>query len=364
MKKTSLHNSAPAVLMVAVLLPNLVACSEVAQVIEPAQVIEQSGNLRSDIFDRIRYLPQDSNRYRIPTQEDLAAWRQVVDATLRNNLTTAAQLLQELTPSYKVVKYTDTSGEEPRLYYLLIEAEVTQDGLNPSQVVTGWGTYFFDATPMRELAIEVPHPLADRFTELEGIEALLQLRCRSLLLFGSHRCASDTVSPCTQGGTFCAGGHRVSDASHGAHQDDHTVTNTFQAVHEEIFQFIPQIVAIQLHGNSNPSCSTVFLSNTGSDFGVIPDGNVSRLKASLDSLSVDTTICDHMPGPNECRFCGTQNLQGRWTNGSIVVPCEKSQPAPEDTERFIHIEQDLEMREQPAKRQLLIQAIAHTTFVQ
>lgn len=333
-----------------------------------AQVIERSGNLKEDVFSRITY-PRINSRYRIPTSQDLNLWRQAVDATLGGDLNTAAQLLDSLAPSYKVVVYTDTSTEERRVYYLLLEADVTPDDLIPT-VVLGWGTYFLDPAPWRELSIEVPHPVADRFTEVQGIDAFLQLRVRSLLLAGTHRCASNLDSPCSGTTTACdlqgpPTPYRVSDPAHGARNDDPTITNAFHVVHQAILQLIPPTVFLQLHGNSVSRCvdTNVLLGNTGNDYQVAAGGNILRLKASLDAVSSGMEVCDHRPGPGECDRCGTNNLQGRWTNGSTENACRISTPAV-DAEQFIHIEQNQNMRFSAENRQLVIQAIANTTFLQ
>jgi hypothetical protein len=338
------------------------------------QVLERDGDLRAEVFARLIFSPRDSDRYCVPTREALEVWRQAVDQTVQGNLTDAADRLQTFAPcppsppSYKVVRYTDTPSK--RLYHLLVEVD---DDLNPMSV-TGWGTYVFDPDPARQLSIEVPHPIADRFTERQGVDAFMQLRPRSLLLAGTHRCASLTESPCT-GATPTCGMVRASDAPHGATPEHPTVTNAFQIVHEVLFAAIPRTVYIQLHGNA--SCSAdVLLSNTDSEFTVVPGGNIERLQSSLEALVVTPTphpalsfrMCSSGQEP-ACDLCGTNNVQGRWTNGSVENACQipaRALPA----EQFIHIEQTLRMREEdqeprdPPLHQVLIRAIENTIFTQ
>lgn len=329
-----------------------------------AQVFERSGNLKTYVLDWVveEFLPKDQNGYRVPTRQDLDTWRQAVAAIQNGSLATAASLVQGIAPSYKVIKFTDTSASPPRLYYLLLEARVTADDIYP-YASTGWGAYAFDPAPARDLAISVPHIRADANTEYQGVEALIKLRARALLLFTSHRCASNSFSPCSGSSTTCStdGRLRVSDAAHGAISTDPTVTNTFQVAHEELMKANPATVVLQFHGNG--SCSSDFvLSNSGSDFRVIPDGNVMRLKQGLGSVSSKIQVCDHRPSESECNLCGTTNLQARYINGATVNPCQNSAPSPTEVERIIHIEQSPTVR-QPDKRALVIEAISRTVFV-
>jgi hypothetical protein len=338
------------------------------------QVIDRTGDLRAEIFDRLVFPVRDSNRYCLPTPEGLDVWRQAVDATLSGDLAVAANLLQNFAPcspfvpSYKVVRYTDASTQ--RLFHILLEAD---DDLNPT-AVTGWGTYFFDPSPLRELSIQVPHPRADLSTERQGFDAFSQLSVRSLLLAGTHRCASTSESPCS-GPTPTCNFVRASDPPHGATSDPR-VTNAFQIVHQAISTFMPRTVYLQIHGNS--SCSAdLLLSNTDSEFTIAPGSNVERLQASLEAIVITPPpdpplshrACSSRPEP-ACNLCGTNNLQGRWTNGSTDNACRDPARALPD-EPFIHIEQTLRMRQldqdplrDPPLHQVLIQAINSTMFVQ
>ena len=328
-----------------------------------AQVFELSGNLKQDILDPAAqtFLPRDQDLYRIPTSSDLNVWRQVISAMLHGAMATAAHLVQPIAPSYKVIKFTDTSSTPARVYHLLLEADLNGTNIIP-RAVTGWGLYAFDPTPVRDLAISIPHIRADTNTEFEGNEALVTLRPASLLLFTSHRCASNTGSSCDGSTTACARGFRVSDASHGANPSAPTLTSTFQVAHEELVKLKPSTVVIQFHGNAQTACSDVVLSNGGNNFQIIPDGNIVRLKQSLVALSINVIVCDHRPTPGECNLCGTTNLQARYSNGSTATPCQNPGPSPTNVERFIHVEQSQGIRQTPQTRRTVIQALEETTF--
>jgi hypothetical protein len=348
------------------LLGLFLVCLPVSTLATP-RVIEQRGDLRADVLSRLSF-PRSDKLYRIPTQRDLQEWRRAVEAMLQGDLAGAAQSLGAIAPSYKVVRYTDASTEEPRVYHLLVEADLTPTGIVPT-VVVGWGTYVFDPAARRELSIQVPHPRADRFTEDQGVDGFLQLRARSLLLAGTHRCASETESACDGLTTACgspAAPFRISDPSHGARACDPTIANPFQVVHEAVFLIIPQTVALQLHGNSALACAGlhVLLSNSGSDFRVATNGNIERLMQRLianGDAALNVQACGPVLGA--CNLCGTTNVQGRWTNGSTANACRVAAPA-KAGEQFIHIEQNPAMRSDRGNRQRLIQAISTTIFVQ
>jgi hypothetical protein len=331
------------------------------------KVYELSGNLRQVILDSAArtFVPRDENRYRIPTDMELEVWRQVMRAMLHGQLETAAKLVTPLEPAYKVIKFTDQSSTPARVYHLLLEADLKGRRIMP-RAATGWGLYAFDPTPVRDLAISIPHMKADAKTEVEGIEALVALRPASLLLFTSHRCASDTMSSCSGTTTVCTGGFRVSDASHGGAPSPLPpppfTTTTFQVAHEELVKLKPATVMIQFHGNAEPACADadVVLSNGGNNFRIIPHGNIERLTERLRApRSLRVRVCDHSPAPGTCNLCGTTNLQARYSNGSTVNPCQESAPSPTHVERFIHVEQSLRIRQNP---QRIIQAIKETAF--
>jgi hypothetical protein len=349
------------------LLGLFVLCLPVSTLAIP-RVIEQRGDLRADVLSRLIF-PRSDELYRIPTQRDLQEWRRAVEAMLQGDLAGAAQLLGAIVPSYKVVRYTDSSTEDPRVDHLLVEADLTPTGIVPT-VVVGWGTYVFDPAARRELSIQVPHPRADQFTEDQGVDGFWQLRARSLLLAGTHRCASETESACDGVTTTCgspAAPFRISDPSHGARACDPTIANPFQVVHEAVFRIIPQTVALQLHGNSADDCADVhvLLSSSGSDFRVADYGNIQRLMQRL-MANVDAALnvqaCSSPPAKGACNLCGTNNVQGRWTNGSTANACRVAAPA-KAGEQFIHIEQNRAMRSDD-NRQRLIEAISTTIFVQ
>lgn len=294
-----------------------------------ADVLEVTGNLRTVITDVRESIRQDayigSEAFRVPTLAQMSEWRAAVRSVLSGNLFDADRRLSTLAPSYNVVQFSDvTTG---RVYTLLVEAVVT-DRIVPT-IEKGWGTYVFDLDPLRELSIQVPHPIFDSGTELEGMEVFLQLGARSFLLAGTHRCANEAESRCSGTTTACT---RPERAAHKKSDVPHNPSNMFHQTHRQLMRSIPNTVAIQLHRNNQAGCPQVLISNTNFDYTAVPDGNVRRLASNFDIPSVG--ICD--PQPGSCNLCGTNNLQGRFSNGS-PSPCDTRASSP--NEQFIHIEQ-------------------------
>jgi hypothetical protein len=326
-----------------------------------AAVYDRTGNLKTWVLDWIKpeMLPDGGNRYRVPTAQDLDVWRQVVGYFYTGNLSAAADLVSMIAPYYRVVRYTDTSGNTPRLYYLLIEANMTPDDIQPV-VDTGWPLVIFDPNPLRELTLESPHPLYDQYTDDDLTEGIVVLRPRLALLSTSHRCSSNAFSVMSGSTPACkdSTGFRLSDPPHAA--TSNTATNPLQVAHEELVKRYGTIV-IQFHSKADTQCSEadMLLSNTGTPGGVAQNGNVIRLKQSLvaNGFTIQLYGID-----NTCALGGTGNLQGRFSNGSSN-PVTQDAPPPK-IETFIHIEQrNLGVRDTVTNRRRVLDAIAATSFV-
>jgi hypothetical protein len=324
-----------------------------------ATVHKATGNIKTSLLDKLQndYLPKNTNQYVTPSSNDLAVWRQVMFNLYTGNLATAADLVSGIAPKYRIVNFTDTS-ETPRSYYVLIEGNVSGGVIEPT-VEKGWGVFVFDPRPVRQLMLQAPHPVFDTNTDKQAVEGLLVVRPRALFLFTSHRCASDSPSVQVTSATPCdfpPPGYRMSDPPHGASSASPPVTNPFQVAHEEFVKLYPSDIGIQFHGNGQTSiCPKLFLSNTGDDGFVIPNGFLAQLHQRLLLSFPDARIYD---GADSCPLAGTENLQGRFSNGSMN-PVVDSSPAPHTVETFIHIEQLLAgVRDTEANRLNVLQAIA------
>jgi len=87
------------------------------------------------------------------------------------------------------------------------------------------------------------------------------------------------------------------------------------------------------------------------------DSPVARLYSELDSRFPDeqVTTCNAFDGVSaDEQLCGTTNVQGRVLNGSSRACTE---PAGTASGRFIHLEQNLSIRESEGSREAVIQAL-------
>ena len=246
---------------------------------------------------------------------------------------------------YELQRYQDTDLDPARTHYVLAEQHPFG-----STGFTGGGTYVYypDGVP---LAIEVPHPLFDTHTDLEGIEQYLQLGARFLLLSGTHRHSSPTATTCS--GTT---DYRRSDP---AHYDQHL----FQTVHEVADQTYADLLFLQLHGFGSSSLSAlqqatgitsdsavIVSQGTTADSTTAEQGFAARLAQAVNnSTNVQAVIYPYEYN----QLGGTRNVQGRYTNGSSD-PC--TQAAASHSGRFVHLEQSYTVRD--TQRSVITQAIA------
>ena len=146
----------------------------------------------------------------------------------------------------------------------------------------GWGLYAVapgGGTPPR-LVVEVPHPRADRRTELLGTELFTALRADALLVAGAHRTAGD-----------------------GAADVAHQPASAFAAVDRALVG--PGTVVLQLHGfdeSRHPGDAEVVLSSAEST----PGDLVEDLDGAFEGAGFDTCVYD---GDSCEALAGTQNAQ-------------------------------------------------------
>ncbi len=243
---------------------------------------------------------------------------------------------------YQLVEFLDTTTDNT--FYILREIEY------PGEVgYTGGGTYIFDPSmDAKDLVIQVPHPLHDSNTLAESGEFLTQARQRVTMIAGTHRNNSITETGCD--GTFSNGDkYRISDVAH--------YTDTlFHATHKHLMAALPTARFVQLHG----FCCSV-------DYGISEDVVVSEGHNSVppmnsfarlwqEHIDAEVFVADDGMGGDltEAALYGdgasvlgaTNNIQGRLING-VTEGDECDTAALGSTGRFIHIEQDPDVREEP-----------------
>ena len=275
--------------------------------------------------------PAGSNGFVVPTPTERADWKRLIEFLLDGNVQAVRSIIEQRFPSYALIRFTDT-GTDQTVWLLQERAPVER----------GWGAVVVNPAADRDLVVEVPHPVFDLDTHTQGADLFRKTGARALLLAGTARCANDVPSPCDGQSSVCGafGPYRVSDMAH--------VTEApFQAAHEVFTDRYPEATVLNLHGNGNSSCETVFLSD-----GVANETSsaVEELRQALQDRGVEAADS----GTSTCPLEGTTNVQGRHTNGS-TVPC--TEPATSATGTFIHVEQRREFRGSPERYQALIDAV-------
>lgn len=201
----------------------------------------------------------------------------------------------------------------------------------------------------RPLIVESPHSFFEGHTMEQAVETFRTLDARALLVNAGHRCSNQTASGCDGTTSVCGNSDepfRESDMAH-------TVRSFFQVAHQKIAAAYTQTWAVNLHGMSRDGFS---LSN-GTTNDTQADTPVAQLYAELDSRFPDeqVTTCNAFDSvASDEHLCGTTNVQGRVLNGSNQACTTAANTA---SDRFIHLEQNLSIRESETNRSEVIQAL-------
>lgn len=301
---------------------------------ETPAVVERhvQGDLRARVQDaRLTAMPGPASEGFVDAaSHELDRWREAVAALLEGDTTTVTELVDGPLFSYALIHLTDT--ETGDTYYILQEVPSVQ---------MGWGTVVVNPDPDRNVAVEVPHPMFEVGTDVEGADLFRRAGARALIIAGTHRCANRAPSPCDGESGVCGTGYyHVSDMAH-------MVEVPFQAAHELTVDRFPGAVSLSLHGHGRDRCETVFLSSGVADS--TPE-TVRDLRRALTRRGISAAV----PESSDCPLIGSTNVQGRYSNGSDQ-PCTR--PAPSASGTFIHIEQGRSFRESEETYSTLIAAV-------
>lgn len=198
----------------------------------------------------------------------------------------------------------------------------------------------------RPLMVQSPHSFFEGNTMEQAVETFRALDARALLVNAGHRCSNQTASGCSGTTSVCGDeDFRESDMAH-------AVESFFQVAHRGIATAYPSIWAVSLHsmGGDGFSISDGTTNKTG------PDSPVAKLFSGLENRFPEkrVTSCNAFGTVSSTkRLCGTTNVQGRQLNGSEQA-C--TQGANQASDRFIHLEQTLEIRKEEASRESVIKA--------
>jgi hypothetical protein len=294
------------------------------------------GGLGSEIYAIVQAMPgPNSEGMRIPTEAQMAAWEELVHAVLLGEIPAACQIIHSQGFPYHLVYFTDVRNNRER-YWMLRE---------DTPVSTGWGIYVFrtagdsqDSAEQFPLIIEVPHPVADWFTDPQAVTIFRQSRARALLVAGTHRCANSDFSTCT-GQTWACGpleAYRVSDAAH-------TARSMFQATHRALSTCDGRTIALQLHANSLTSCPDLFISNGTLFPGARSQALYQAASSACEGFTVDIADGVGLNGMDECVFTVGASAQAVYSNSCPADPavdaCADPPPHPAGAEQFISLEQ-------------------------
>lgn len=254
---------------------------------------------------------------------------------------------------YEVVEFLDTASGE--MFHLLRERFV------PGEVgFTGRGVFaFFSGSGVRDgLVIEIPHPVFDSGTLEQGALALPDVRPRVLAIAGTHRNNHLDPTTCDQGGDS----FRLSDVAH--HPD-----NFFHTAHIWLEANLPDMRTVQLHGSSGPGVppyddladDTVLTNGYDavpgvSDFGRLWANRIEAQGFLADGVDLTTVA---LFGEDTSHLGAINNLQGRVTNG-VTLGTECNTAAVSASDRFHHLEQDPDVREEP---QHILDALKEALFL-
>jgi len=261
------------------------------------------------------------DNYVEPNSTQLNTWNTVIDFLLADNLSGARSSVTTL--NYQITEFTDTSISPNQVFYVLEE--------KPPQS-NYWGTYVFSKTPTRNnLIIQSPHSKFDTNTGKQAVYCFKNTGAKVVLINGTHRCNSDSFSPCSGTTSVCGSNdsYRVSDLAH-------TTNSMFQETTENLLNTISNSVFIQLHGFAKNATDPYVIMSNGTRETPATD-YATLIKDAL--LVEDNTLTFELAHINTSwtRLIGFTNTQGRLINNSSDH-CNTS--ATTTSGRFIHIEQE------------------------
>lgn len=232
---------------------------------------------------------------------------------------------------YEVFPFYDAyNGRE---YCVAMEVEDAND----DQVVDrGWGTLIVNPTPERHLSIDIPHPIEDNNTDMEGIAIFKGVGAHTFVMAGANRYANAQASSCQSGEV-------VSDV---AHSIDNLFFPTVVEIDQHYSSAAIEHTAIQFHGMTSSGCPNVGIYIThGSEDAPQTSDSIVALKNALlavkPSWGVVGTQTVANPGQSgaTCGKNGTDNVEGRYLNtGDESLVCGSDVDIYNG--RFIHVEQD------------------------
>jgi hypothetical protein len=270
--------------------------------------------------------------------------------------------LLSLREMYEIGIFEDVEQLEHTIYCVLV---TTSSDFPWGTVIVRPITAGHNSNGHKNLSIDCPHPLHDRFTGEQSAAVFQGTQARSLVLSGAYRYASNETS--CQGGQF-----RVSDAAHSSQNGFHAAVTAIwkhyqdysynSNAHDHDFR------SIQFHGMGASTCEGVdaYLTDGMAATSVVEGSSSSfllsilshELASAFSKIRNETLILTpaskNTAGTSNsspplsllpsCSMSGSTNLQGRLWNG---VPPDQvcTMSAAVASGRFVHVEQKAWMRD-------------------
>ncbi|MCB2156535.1 lamin tail domain-containing protein [bacterium] len=299
--------------------------------------------LESTLFpDRriARFADQMPSDFLPPSPGDQAAFQGLVDRMLAGQFEEA--FADAVPLGYEVVEFLDEGSGET---FMLLREQVAAG--RPG--FRGQGTFVvgFGPDTRPDLCLQAPHPVYDSLTLDELGLAIPQLQPRWAMVAGTHRNNATTDTLCD--GQLTSGvPYRVSDVAH-------ATDSFFHAAHRRLEAVQPTMTHVQLHGfccpgdANHPTLTDDVVASNGIDAVPAPGSLVQVFAQRLDAQNYmangDLTTTGVF-GDTADELGATNNIQGRITNGVAALDaCDTAAITASD--RFLHIEQDPDVRDDP-----------------
>jgi hypothetical protein len=290
-------------------------------------ISQESGDLIEEI-NRLKQLAltEKSNLYQPPTNDELSQFETLTKTIVAGDLATGKTQANQL--DYELIEFLDSPTQQ--IFYGLKEK------LSQKSSPRGWGSYFFNSNTETRGIVEVPHILADRFTEVIGVKAFLSAKARGFLLAGAHRNTNGTNTA------------DVCDL----------ISSVFQSVHEvwvDTGQPTWQVHGFLRRGDF-PSHARAVLSDGQGDI----SSEIRDLAQRLDQSKIPAYVYNRLPKSSSenrqinqqfsgrifAELGGTQNVQGIYSHSKDLA--------------FTHIELSKKVRSSKAYRDRAADAIAES----
>jgi hypothetical protein len=264
--------------------------------------------LQGDIVQYVKvirsWIPgQGSEAFVIPSDQDIAAFQEIFLNVKENNF---KNIQSVLTPfNYSFFKFYDQASTET--LYVIVENTPPQ---------RGWGTFIYYPNSLKNIMVEVPHPIWDINTWEMGINTFMTINAKWFIMAGTHRYAN----------------------SDGSSDMAHVTQSIFHTAHTTIASYR----AVQIHGFSktnNPGYPDVVMSN-GTRY---PPNEIYNLQTNYRSEGFSVGVYSASTSSALGNLGATTNKQGQWSvsHGKL----------------FYHIEHDNPLRTESAKMNQAIKAL-------